>query len=272
MASTTILRPSQHATPHTRLDTLPPEIRAIIYAHLCSNLCLQVSLRGKLSIKNYPWQLGAISRLLRNEILPILRGESQTYPLRLVCDGGRFPDEIRRRIPNRVLNGISIVTILHLIKYDDLKPSLTTFPNLSELRLALMTVKAPDQWARDYLARSGVVGHRTPPLSEEESRQLIDDVKQGSVMSIAAKLKREQERPREGLERDYLVDGTLHQVLSMDRWRRGFDVKMEADLLGCEDAEYCRYCNCGMIRIDDWDSGRGSHVSNATGEPWRLYT
>lgn len=270
MASIAMPRPFHHADSHTRLITLPPEIRAIIYAHLCNNLCLEVSLEGKLRTRNYPWQLSAVSRLLRNEILPILRGESQTYPLRLVCDGGRFPDEIRRHVPNRVLNSISIITILDIIAYDELKPSLTTFPNLLELRLALTTVTAPNQLTRNYLLRTGVAGHQTPPLSENELALLINYIKQGSVMSVAAKLKGEQERPREGLERDYLVDGTLYQILSMDRRRRGFDVKMEADLLGYDEVEYWGYCNCGTIRIDDWDSGRGSHFG-VTAEPWRLY-
>lgn len=270
MSSTTALQPSHHAASHTKLDTIPPELRAVIYAQLYNNLCLQVSQSGELSTQNYPWKLSAVSRLLRAETLPILHGESQAYPLRLVCDGGRFPDKVRRHIPNRILNGISIITIQHAIEYDDLKPSLTTFPNLSELRLALGCVNAPDRWGTEYLARYAA-GTFSLPLPDDEVRHIIDGVKHESIMTITAELKREQERPREGLERDYLVEGTLHQVLGMDRRRRGFDVKMEATLTKYDNIIYKGDCHCGMIRIDDWDSGRGSHFGDLMTGPSRLY-
>lgn len=259
MASTTIPQPSHATSPSNKLDTLPPEVRAVIYFHLCNDLHIKISRHGYLSISNYPWQISAVSRLFRNETLPILLGRSQTHPLHLICEHGKFPDFIRRKLPNRILYGISVITITDYLIHDEIKPSLRSFPNLSELRLNLLRFMAPEQWGRDYLAKELKEGILSP-LPEEEVAQLINYVKYDKIMSIAAERKREQELPREGLERDYLVEGTLYQILSMDRRRRGFAVTVEVDLLGYERSIYESSSHCGTIRIEDWDSGRGKHI------------
>lgn len=261
-ASSTKPQPSCPVVPSKRLDTLPPEVRAVVYSHLFDHLQLKISREGYLNIKDYPWQISAVSRLLRNETLPILLGKYQVYPLQLICEHGRFPDFIRRCIPNRVLYGISVIIITDYLIHDDIKPSLTSFPGLSELRLNLLRFMAPEQWGKDYIAKEHGEGILSP-LPDEEVVRLIDYVKQDKIMSIAAEMKREQERPREGLERDYLAEGTLYQILSMDRRRRGFTVTVEVDLLGYERSLYESSSHCGTVKIEDWDSGRGRHIRHS---------
>lgn len=257
MAESSALQASDAAILHTRLDTIPAEVRAVIYAHLCNRLCLVVSYQGKLDIRHYPWQLNAVSRLIRREILPTLLGKSLSVPLQLVCEKGRFPDRIRRRLPNRILDGVSIITYLGALQFDDLKPSLTTFPNLREFQLVMKRMIAPPAFNENWMA-----GRIRLPLTEQGLKELISDVKTARILLFAATLKLELEMPREGLERDYIVDGTLYQVASEKRRRRGFDITLEANLFS--------YTNqsIGTLRIDDWDAESGTLFQDAKHCKW----
>lgn len=54
--------------------------------------------------------------------------------------------------------------------------------------------------------------------------------------------------PREGLEKDYIVDGTLCEVLETRRERRGFDVKVLLTL------SFVNKRDSGILTIDSWDA------------------
>lgn len=231
--------PSTISNQRHRLDTIPSEIRAIIYTHVCNPLTIKFDHNDKLNTKSYPWRLSAVSRLFHEEFSSILLGKSTKQPLHLLCMDGRFPDRIRRRIPNHILDGISTIAIYGDLKYDDLKPSLTTFPSLRVLSIQGMIF-----W-RD-------VG-KLQASSGEAGTEIVQKVK-NFVLSDAMQLKLEQEMPREGLERDYYVDGTLYDVLEMKRERRGFDVRLEC-LVYSSDRK-----SMGDLKIDSWDAETGTFV------------
>lgn len=250
----TTARPSKYSP--LGLDTIPAEIRAIIYSHIQNPIHLKVDYKGDLDTKFYPWQLSAVSHLIRNEFLPRLLGKVNAQPLHLLCENGKFPDNVRRRIPNRILYGISSIILLDHICYDELKPSLTNFPNLQELRFdffgfhGLTFVEEVRPTCDFYTA-----------WSVEEALELIRRVKSRIIMPSFRQMKQTQEMPREGLERDYYADGTLFEVLEMTRERRGFDVKFCLNMYISMDGLY------GIVAIDSWDEGTGHvDVCSRTGE------
>lgn len=195
---------------HLALDTLPPELRAIIYDILFAKLSILVTWDGKLDTSQYPFQVSAVSQLLRDETLPLLRDYTNTNHLRLLLENGRFPEHIRRRLPSYVLRSIRIITILDRVEHDELKPCLTTFPNLLRLEF--------DLYKLEELA-SASSNARFPWLSSrDESNMLMHDL---------VELHQDQERPGEGLERDYFPENTLWQVCGKPRARRGFDISAQ---------------------------------------------
>jgi len=186
-------------------EALPPELRAVVYNHLFSNLSILVSKDGKLDTSQYAHQISVVSKSSRNETLPLLRDSTSKSQLRLFLEHGRFPEHIRRRLPTYVCRSIRVITILDQVEYDDVKPTLTTFPNLLRLEFDLCTLKQDCVFPYD--------------------NDLSADREESSVLSYRlCELQREQERPGEGLERDYLPENTLWQVCRMSRARRGFDV------------------------------------------------
>lgn len=246
-----------------KLDTIPPEIRGVIYTHLCNPLSLFVSPAGKLDLKDYPWQLSAVSRLIRNEILPTLYGETQARPLQLVCGHGRFPDGIRRRIPNRVLYGINIIVLSGELYRDDVKPSLTSFPNLREFRLDMEHIN-------DFGATLLFPGakYAFEWLSEATFEDVLKRFKR-LILAQAKQMKIAQEMPREGLERDYIVDGTLFDVLTMGIRRRGYSVTLLATMCAracapmwssvlAQATDHEQHCVVAELRVNSWDEDIGT--------------
>lgn len=193
---------------HLTFEALPPELRAVVYNHLFSNLSILVTKEGKLDISQYPHQISVVSKSSRNETLPLLHDSTSKSQLRLFLEHGRFPEHIRRRLPTYVCRSIRVITILDQVEYDDVKPTLTTFPNLLRLEFDLYTLK------QDCIF---------PYISDLDA-----DRHESSLLSYRlCKLHRDQERPREGLERDYLPENTLWQVCRTSRARRGFDVSAQ---------------------------------------------
>jgi len=189
------------------LDTLPPELRTVIYDHLFSDLSIRVTEHGKLDTSQYPYQISEASQSLRNETLPLLHDSTKTSRLKLICEHGHFPEHTRRRLPTRVIRAIRIITILDQVRYDELKPCLGNFPNLLRLEFDLYSLEKIDA------AHSNT---RFPwSTRREESFRLRIDLME---------LHWEQERPREGLERDYFPENTLWQAARMSRARRGYDI------------------------------------------------
>jgi len=215
-----------HGKWHLTLEALPPELRAGIYKHLFSDLSIVVTREGILNTSQYRHQISAVSKLLRNETLPLLRDTTSNSHLRLLSQHGRFPEHIRRRLPTHVCRSIRVITILDQVEYDDVKPTLATFPNLLRLEFDLYKVKQDHTPVGDMIC----------------AYDTNDDVircENSLLMYHLCELQRDQERPGEGLERDYLPENTLWQVCRASRARRGFDVsaqlRMEcAPWCGCE--------------------------------------
>lgn len=196
------------------LEALPSEIRRLIYGHLFNNLSIHIQTfkQSILDLSNYPWQIAAVSRLLREETLPILRNTTPSSQLMLICEEGRFPDSVRRQLPTRVQNSIRHIKILSSIYHDEIKPSLRAFPNLEVLEFDLESIDT-----NPYI---GV-------LDSYHGRGSGLPIELDLAMKIRRKLRQldqDQHMPREGLERDYWPEDTLWQVLNMDRQNRGFDI------------------------------------------------
>lgn len=125
-------------------------------------------------------------------------------------------------MPNYVLRSIGHITVRDSLKYDELKPSLVTFPNLKVLEFALGRVEVSMQ----HIVYMQYRTHRKFTADQAkciETRRTISD--------ISREMHAEQERPREGLERDYFVEGTFFDVLEMTRLSRGFDVVVSVEKL-----------------------------------------
>jgi len=192
--------------PNLTFDTLPPELRALVYDQLFLVFHIQVNNEGKLDTRQYPYQISAVSKLLRDETIPLLRDYTTKSRLRLLLENGRFPEHLRRRLPTHVYRSIRVIRILDEVKYDELKPSLSTFPNL----LRLEFLKASD---RKFLQ-----------FTDKVDCDALQWLEGGLFRRCLQELHNEQRRPREGLERDYLPDNALEDVCSKSRSRRGFDV------------------------------------------------
>ncbi|KAK5944362.1 hypothetical protein PMZ80_003643 [Knufia obscura] len=192
----------------TNLTTLPPELRAVIYDHLFQNLSIRVTKNGKLDTSFYPLQISAVSRLLRAETLPILRNSTSTSQLSLDCECGRFPEHIRRRLPSEIFRSIRTIKVLNKVLFDELRPTLTTFPNLDRLEFDLhRTEEIPVVFSK----------LRIPWATPSNEYRLF--------RCVLHKLQQEQEMPREGLERDYLPENTLYELCcTKPRARRGFKI------------------------------------------------
>lgn len=194
------------------LINLPWDIRHLIYTRLFSNLCLTIADDGDLDLSLYPWQICAVCHLLRNETLPYLCNTTPTSTLSLVCPDGRFPPSVRARLPTRIFHSIRYITILRNLYHDELRPSLRTFPNLKTLTFDLCYEGFPDlTWFESTFA---------------EQRNSTSKVAISLLVRRALFwLHFEQTLPREGLEKDYLPEMTLWDVVYGDRRRRGFDVR-----------------------------------------------
>lgn len=198
--------------PKSKLESIPPEIRQLIYDELFHHLCISIRLENYLDISNYPLEITAVSHLLRNETLPILRNFTSRSRLVLECVGGQFPTKIRQRLPTYIDRSISsIIVPSYHFKLDELKPSRLTFPNLQCLK-----IEAP--FLYDETARSRSRNSQTDLVERFIS----------TIFRLSHRLQLEQERPREGLERDYFAEGSLFDVLNKGRAKRGFNVVFEA--------------------------------------------
>lgn len=196
----------------SELESIPPEIRQLVYDQLFYHLCISIRLENYLDISNYPFQITAVSRLLRSETLPILRNFTCRSKLVLECVGGQFPDEVRQRLPTYVDRSISTIIVpSYHFKLDELKPCKLTFPNLQCLK-----IETP--FLYDETARS---------RSRNSQADLVERFI-NTIIRLTHRLQLEQERPREGLERDYFAEGSLFEVLSKGRAKRGFNVVFEA--------------------------------------------
>ena len=185
-----------------KLTTLPPEIRSVIYSH------------------HYPHQVTAVCRLLREETLPLLHQPNSTTVLYLYCENGRFTDTIRRRLPNHVYRTVKSIIILNDPELDELKPKLSTFPNLQLLYFDLETSVGS---ARKELAERGIPTRRGVRIAKADSSFGIDGRNaRKSLLETLRQKHVEQEQPREGLERDYFPEDTLWEVVTKTRRKRGF--------------------------------------------------
>lgn len=212
----------QNHAQRPNLIFVPPEIRQLIYIHLFNDLSIRVQTfkAQALDLSSYSWQISATSRLLRQETLPFLQSTTSTSKLKLICEEGRFPDNVRRRLPDRVFKSIHHITILDNIYHDQLKPSRRTFPNLAVLEFDLKSVD--DNPYTGILDSYHGIGSGLP-LAMELSR---------NVRRKLRYMEHEQSMPREGLERDYWPEGTLWQVINMDRRKRGFDIVAKQRCIG----------------------------------------
>lgn len=197
---------------HLTLQTLPSELRQLIYTQLFRNLSLLITPDGDLDLTHYPYQIASVCHDLRTETLSSLVNTTPTSRLTLICPEGRFPPSLRSRLPTRILHSIRYITVLNNIYHDDLRPSLRTFPNLATLTF--------DLTSSDHRGFLGVVhapGTMTPPRMSDEMSKL--------ARRTIFWLHYEQTMPGEGLERDYIPETTLWEVVNTDRRKRGFDIK-----------------------------------------------
>lgn len=183
--------------------TLPPEIRSVIYSHLFGQVCIVTGRNGHLDTRQFPHQITEVSRLTRSETLPFL-----LKSITLFCQSGFFPDETRRRLPNRILNNVTKIVVLDDIVVDEIKPTLRSFPKLKIFEIDVVCY----QGFRKY----GLI----QPRSSLDPIQLFREC----ILCVLIDHHLEMSRPREGLERDYLPEDTLYQILRLGRARRGFDM------------------------------------------------
>jgi len=181
-------------------------------------LSIRVTSHGKLDTNKYPFQISEVSQLLRDETLPILRNYTETSRLKLVSEQGHFPEHIRRRLPTHILRAVRIITILDNVGFDELKPCLRNFPNLLRLEFDYYSLEIGfDPSGKIDAAPSNAPVPWSSSSEESYSRR-----------TGLLELHREQERPREGLERDYFPENTLWQACRMSRARRGYDITARA--------------------------------------------
>lgn len=182
--------------------TLPPEIRSAIYSHIFNQVHIITGREAYLNTESFPYQITAVSRLIRTETLPLL-----LKSITLFCQSGYFPDRTRRRLPNRILANITKIVILDDLAVDEIKPTLRSFPKLKTFELDVVSYQG--------FRKFGLLNYRSG----------LDPVKmfRECVLSVIIDHDVEMSMPREGLERDYLPEDTLYRILMYNK-ARGFDI------------------------------------------------
>lgn len=112
---------------------LPFEIRQLIYTHLFENedLPLRVTRYGAIDKSHWPHPLSLTCRQFYQETSPLI----QDNEIKLQCDNGMYPRNMRGKLPDHISNRIRIIhvartaqALMHLPA-----PSRATFPNLEEI-------------------------------------------------------------------------------------------------------------------------------------------
>lgn len=183
--------------------TIPAEIRSLIYSHIFDQVRITTGREGLLDTSSFPYQITAVSRLVRAETLPLLH-----KGITLLCQSGHFPERTQRRLPNRILKNISKIVILDDVVVDEIKPTLRSFPKLEIFEIDVICYQG--------FRKFGLI----KPRSSLDPVELFREC----VLYVLLDLEIEMVMPREGLERDYLPYDSLYQIVKIDKARRGFDM------------------------------------------------
>ena len=236
------------------LLSTPLEVRLQIYSKCIGRSAITVRRNGTLDLEGNQFQLRSVCKQINDETQPIV----QNTQIELRCEDGCFPDSIRRRLPRHVFDRIVQITIVDRLLVDELRPTLRAFPNLERIKFRLRASQT-DETHLPCLARGWASEVSSDHEFLTETVYLFDGAAiernpTHYAFEFTAWLKSmyvEQQEPREGLERDYMVENSLFQILRLGRGRRRFEMD-------------------GTIRIDRFDSTGQSASDLATGSSFVL--